>query len=1006
MMATMSSVRGVRLGDGLQVLGCRRLHITLLFLVSTQLVSLYCIPANAQTPAPQGPDYSKQNFTIYKRYEANALDSIRQNWTHQNEELSRVLNWTGSYQVHPCNVSASTAISNASEYEGAWRGVICTLILRTSNVTGNYYDVSVTTLQLYGSNSSCGSDAVVSATYPQCDFTGIKGVLLSEIGNLTNLIYLSLPHNRELTGPVPMEIWKLPNLREIWLSNNSLIGTLPSSDDLNSSSNLESISLDNNNFRGSLRVSSRGTLFSSLLNNLDLSFNQLNGTVDLQELMNSNASGTLVYLYLNNNNFSGTFSTGPYFNPMALVLSNNAFTNIKFANYTGNASFDRWSSTIYMPALYNFDVSNNQLSGPFPTEILTALPMNLDVSRNKYSGLLDFRSLDNISFNLNSTSMNFSNNNFHGSFFSGRLFNPAELDLSNNYFTNISFDVYNGTTDVYMPSLESLYIQNNNLSGQFPYFISETSILKIWNMENNKFNGEFPEQLLKAPALQTLHAGQNYFSSLQLPDIQFQNFSTWTGVFLTNNTFGIIQYAPQGPYAESNLRFSNYLFLGGNPCCNNINSVLLSRICRMNPDEETLSLNDAHKLSTQTKIIIGTSTSTFGIILLIIALYVWRLMGKIQSLGIILKEFEKKEVKPNLYSHKEIKLATKNFDKRNKVGEGGFGVVYKGELYDGTVVAVKKLTMSSSQMLSEFLNEIVVISGLKHRNLVKLKGCCLGDGDQRMLVFEYVENKNLAEALLLYGDILEDFEPPPLDWATRFNIIVGIARGLLYLHEDSQSPVIHRDIKATNILLDKDYNPKIADFGLAYLFPILNTEETHLTLVQVAGTRGYCSPEYVQHGHISTALDVYSFGILILEIISGRKSIDLQKSGEEVCLHEWAWKLFEAQVTTTLIDSRMKHSSSDLEAITRVITVALACVQYKAAKRPKMYDVVPMILGNMPIVDLYKTFENGGVHGGVVSSSSTTRSGTSSSLWENDHPRIDEYSLLSDIHEIELSARS
>ncbi|KAG0614731.1 hypothetical protein M758_6G199800 [Ceratodon purpureus] len=604
----------------------------------------------------------------------------------------------------------------------------------------------------------------------------------------------------------------------------------------------------------------------------------------------------------------------------------------------------------------------------------------LDVSGNKYSGSLDFRGMD-MRLNLNFSTMNFSNNNFGGSFFSGRTFNPKELDLSNNYFTNISLDVFNQTS-VYMPSLESL------------------------NMENNKFNGEFPEQLLKAPALQTLHAGQNYFSSLQLPDIQFQNFSTWTGVFLTNNSFGKIQYAPQGPYSENNLQFSNYLFLGGNPYCNNINSVLLSRICRMNPDEETLSLNDAHKLSTQTKIIIGTSTSTFGIILLIIALYVWRLMGKIQSLGIILKEFEKKEVKPNLYSHKEIKLATKNFDKRNKVGEGGFGVVYKGELFDGTVVAVKKLTMSSSQMLSEFLNEIVVISGLKHRNLVKLKGCCLGDGDQRMLVFEYVENKNLAEALSFHGDILEDFEPPPLDWAARFNIIVGIARGLLYLHEDSQSPVIHRDIKATNILLDKDYNAKIADFGLAYLFPTLNTEETHLTLVQVAGTRGYCSPEYAQHGHVSTALDVYSFGILILEIISGRKNIDLQKSGEEVYLHEWAWKLFEAQVTTTLIDSRMKHSSSDLEAITRVITVALACVQYKAAKRPKMHDVVPMILGNMPIVDLYKTFENGGVHGGVASSSSITRSDTSSSLWENDHPRIDEYSLLSDIHEIELSARS
>ncbi|KAG0605854.1 hypothetical protein M758_9G093400 [Ceratodon purpureus] len=976
----MSSVRGLHLGDGLQLLGCRRLHITILFLVSTQLLGLYCIPANAQAPAPQGPDPTKQNFTIFKQYEAYALDFIRQNWTQQNEELSRVLNWTLSYQ-HPCNVSSNTAIDNDSDYEGAWRGVICTPILRTFNAQGNYYEVSVTTLQLFGSNSTCGSDPVENTNYPQCDFTGIKGVLPPEIGNLTNLKYLFLAHNRELTGPMPIEIWKLPNLETIQLSNNSLFGSLPTSNDLNTSSNLQIIRLNNNNFSGSLRVSSQGTLFSSSVFYIDLGFNQLNGAVDFQGL-NANASDTLYSLKLNNNNFSGSFSTGPSLNLYTLDLSNNAFTNIKFANYTGDYSFIRLNSTVYMPSLNNFYVRNNQLSGPFPANMLALGGlMELDVSGNKFSGSLDFRGLD-MRFYLYLPAMNFSNNNFDGSFYSGHTFSPRTLDLSNNNFSNINFDGYNGTTDVYMPFLEYL------------------------NMENNNFSGKFPEQILKAPILKTLHAGQNYFSSLQLPDIKYENFSIYGGVFLTNNSIEEVQYATtEGPFTQHDLLFSYYFFLGGNPYCNNINSMLLSRVCRMNRFED-LQFNDVQKLSTKIKIIIGISTSTFGVILLMIALYMWKLMDRIQSLGIILREFEKKEVKPNLYSYKEIKLATKNFDKRNKIGEGGFGVVYKGELLDGTVVAVKKLTMSSSQMLSEFLNEIVVISGLKHRNLVKLKGCCLGDGDQRMLVFEYVENKNLAEALLLHGDILENFEPPSLDWAARYNIIVGIARGLLYLHEDSQSPVIHRDIKATNILLDKDYNAKIADFGLAYLFPTLDSEDTHLTLMQVAGTRGYCSPEYAVHGHISTALDVYSFGILILEIVSGRKSIDHQKLGEEVYLREWVWKLFEAGVLIRLIDSKMTHSSSDLEAITRATSVALACVQYKAAKRPKMHDVIPMLLGNMPIANLHITSEDREVLGGIASSSSTTRSDTTSSLWENDQRRVEGYSLLSDIHEIELSARS
>ncbi|KAG0614733.1 hypothetical protein M758_6G199900 [Ceratodon purpureus] len=978
MMATMSSGRGVRLGDGLQLLGCRRLHITLLFLVSTQLLGLYCIPANAQAPAPQ-PDPTKQNFTIFKQDEANALDSILQKWTQQNEELSRVLNWNKSYP-HPCYVIANAAIRNNSQYEGAWRGVLCNPILRTSNVTGDYYDVSVTTLQLYGSNSSCGSDPVVfDNNYPQCDFTGLKGVLPPEIGNLTSLQNLKLSHNPKLTGPVPIEIWKLPNLLTIWLNNNSLIGTLPTSDDFNTSSNLQEIRLDNNKFSGSLRVSSLGTS----LNFLDLSYNQLNGTVDFQ----GNTGDSLFSLYLKNNSFSGTFSTGSSPQLETLDLSNNAFTNIKFANYTWGHSFNSTVQNDVVPFLRDVYVSNNQLSGPFHTDAVRFMRFlrNLDVSGNNYSGSLDFRGLDrlNIRLGLNFSLMNFSNNNFDGSFFSGRFFNPVELDLSNNYFSNISFDVYNVTTDVYMPDLEYL------------------------NMENNNLSGKFPEQIiLNAPLLKTLHAGQNYFSSIRLPDMKYEKFSIYGGVFLSNNSINEVEYAKtEGPFTQYNLVYSYYFFLGGNPYCNNIDSLLLSRICRMNQYEE-LQFNVAQKISTKIKIIIGTSTSTFGVILLITALYVWRLMGRIQSLGIILKEFEKKEVKPNLYSYRDIKLATNNFDKRNKIGEGGFGVVYKGELLDGTVVAVKKLTMSSSQMLSEFLNEIVVISGLKHRNLVKLKGCCLGDGDQRMLVFEYVENKNLAEALSFHGDILEDFEPPPLDWAARFNIIVGIARGLLYLHEDSQSPVIHRDIKATNILLDKDYNAKIADFGLAYLFPTLDSEETHLTLMQIAGTRGYCSPEYAVHGHISTALDVYSFGILILEIISGRKCIDLHKSGDEVYLREWGWKLFEAGVLITLIDSKMKHSPSDLEAITRAISVALACVQYKAAKRPKMHDVLPMLLGNMPIGNLHVAAEGGEVLGGVASSSSTTRSDTTSSFWENDQSGIDKCSLLRDIQEIELSVRS
>jgi len=194
----------------------------------------------------------------------------------------------------------------------------------------------------------------------------------------------------------------------------------------------------------------------------------------------------------------------------------------------------------------------------------------------------------------------------------------------------------------------------------------------------------------------------------------------------------------------------------------------------------------------------------------------------------IQKEFAKQQVQPILYAYNELKVATKDFHASNKLGEGGFGAVYKGILLDGTSVAVK-LLHKSHQQISEFLNEIVLMTGVRHKNLVKVKGFSL-QGTQRLIVFEFVENKNLAEAL--WDRHIENVLF--LDWTMRFNICVGIAHGLIYLHEYLQPHIIHRDIKASNILLDKDLNPKIADFGLARLFP---EDISHLSTANFAGTK-------------------------------------------------------------------------------------------------------------------------------------------------------------------------
>ncbi|KAL3733927.1 hypothetical protein ACJRO7_023303, partial [Eucalyptus globulus] len=230
-----------------------------------------------------------------------------------------------------------------------------------------------------------------------------------------------------------------------------------------------------------------------------------------------------------------------------------------------------------------------------------------------------------------------------------------------------------------------------------------------------------------------------------------------------------------------------------------------------------------------------------------------------------------------LFTLRQIKAATNNFDAANKIGEGGFGSVYKGFLSDGTTIAVKQLSSKSQQGNREFLTEIGTISALQHPHLVKLYGCCI-EGNQLLLVYEYMENNSLARAL--FGP--EEFQLK-LDWRTRHKICVGIARGLAYLHEESRLKIVHRDIKATNILLDKDLNPKISDFGLAKLD---EEDNTHIS-TKIAGTYGYMAPEYAMHGHLTDKADIYSFGIVALEVVSGRSNSSSKKNEECFYLLDW-----------------------------------------------------------------------------------------------------------------------
>ncbi|XP_048635789.1 probable leucine-rich repeat receptor-like serine/threonine-protein kinase At3g14840 isoform X3 [Brassica napus] len=328
--------------------------------------------------------------------------------------------------------------------------------------------------------------------------------------------------------------------------------------------------------------------------------------------------------------------------------------------------------------------------------------------------------------------------------------------------------------------------------------------------------------------------------------------------------------------------------------------------------------------------------STMFLVLLIGGILWWR--GCLRPKSQMEKDFKNLDFHISSFSLRQIKTATNNFDPANKIGEGGFGPVHKGTLTDGTVMAVKQLSSKSKQGNREFLNEIAMISALQHPHLVKLYGCCV-EGDQLLLVYEYLENNSLARAL--FGPQETQIR---LDWPTRQKICVGIARGLAYLHEESRLKIVHRDIKATNVLLDKELNAKISDFGLAKLD---EEENTHIS-TRVAGTYGYMAPEYAMRGHLTDKADVYSFGVVALEIVHGRSNTITRSKVDTFNLLDWVHVLREQNKLMEVVDPRLGTDYNREEAMT-MIQIGILCTSQVPSERPSMSTVVSILEGSSTV---------------------------------------------------------
>ncbi|CAK9276764.1 unnamed protein product [Sphagnum jensenii] len=566
--------------------------------------------------------------------------------------------------------------------------------------------------------------------------------------------------------------------------------------------------------------------------------------------------------------------------------------------------------------LLQLDLSGNQFTGEFPTQFLnTKTLQEFSIGSNQLQGTIQSNAFENLTQLL---TLDISDNNFIGplpNLSSLSILNS--LNLSYNRFTELPQLPEFLNSSQFPTKLVILDISSLNIGGPFPTWTSSRLMfLEELYLDNININGT-----LDITNIQTMMTSIDNSRPQGLQVLSLRN----------NNITNVI-------YNKSLLTEGRTIFyLQGNPYCQGSLSgddgktCFCAQFCIISSNKSDWKV-----------IVISTTISgfLFGLIILALGIPLHRSKEHVRKL---LKNLKELDIKAKRFDYNELRVATKNFAEDRKLGAGAYGVVYKGVLANNIEVAVKQLFIQTQHGSEEFLNEILLISNLQHRNLVALKGYCL-HGKEMLLVYEFVEFCDLEKFLF---DTKGEYLSQVMNWPTRMKICLGVAQGLYYLHVSSQTRIIHRDIKASNILLDKDLNPKIADFGLAR--PIQDGKSEIMTQ-KCAGTIGYLAPEYMLYGQLSNKADVYSFGILLLETISGTKNRDPNQPEDEVYLPIRAWKLHSKNSLMDLIDPRLQCSNIELFEVKRVLEIAILCVQTSAEKRPTMFRVVAMLAGDANVV--------------------------------------------------------
>ncbi|XP_045787010.1 probable LRR receptor-like serine/threonine-protein kinase At1g07650 isoform X1 [Trifolium pratense] len=930
------------------------------------------------------------------------------------------------FGVDPCSGKGKWNISESSTRKGFESSVVCncsfnhnsschvvSISLKAQNLTGTlspeFSKLRYLKILDLSRNIITGSIPPQWATMNLVELSlmgnRLSGPFPKVLTNITTLKNVSIEGNM-FSGIIPTEIGKLINLEKLVLQSNGFTGALPSA--LSKLTKLTDLRLSDNNFSGKIPdfiskwtvieklhiqgCSLEGPIPSSIsaLTKLsDLRITDLNGSKssNFPPLNNMKSMKTLV---LRKCMIKGEI---PEYIGLMEKLK---ILDLSFNSLSGKVpgSFEELDKVDYMY------LTSNNLSGTIPSWVLKN-NKNIDVSYNNFEWEsaspteCQRGSVNTVeSYSLSATKKSNINSCLKRNF---PCSDPRHYSLHINCGgneANVSDKIYNA--DIERKGASMFYSTQDwalSSTGSFmdndidsdPYIVTNTSRLLNVSQTDSKLYTTARVSPLSLTYYGLCMINGNYTVKLHFSEI----------IFVSDRSFNSLGRRIFDVYIQGNLVLKDFDIereAGGaeKPIVKKFNASVTQNTLKIQfywagkgttgiptrgvygPLVSAISVDPNFKPPSdhgnRTKVIILAVGITSGVLVVVlIMLIVLRRKGLLGGKDPVYKELRGIDLQTGLFTLRQIKEATKNFDAANKLGEGGFGSVYKGQLPDGTVIAVKQLSSKSKQGNREFVNEIGMLSGLQHPNLVKLHGCCV-EGNQLILIYEYMENNCLSR--ILFGKGSDN--KAKLDWLTRKKICLGIAKALAYLHEESRIKIIHRDIKASNVLLDKDFNAKISDFGLAKL---IEDDKTHVS-TRIAGTIGYMAPEYAMRGYLTDKADVYSFGVVALETISGKSNTNYRPDDEFFYLLDWAYVLQERGTLLELVDPDLGSEYSTEEA-TVMLNVALLCTNASPTLRPTMCQVVSMLEGWTDIQDLLSD------PGYSAAGSSSKHKSIRSHFWEN-----------------------